>query len=120
MKSVFDQWLEAKALLDNVKKLERELRDEIVAKYFDTEHTGTQKTSAEGCNLKVTIPKNFTVDQSIPYDVVRESGGAIKHKFQVSAKEFDALAIDKITELSDWVTLKPGAPSLTITPIEEE
>jgi len=100
--------------LQQVKAKEMALRKELAAYFLKSRHVGTHNFSEEGYAVKA-IKKNVT---SLDSDT-NEERGCINFQPKLVMKEYKRLAEDEREYLDMCIMVKPGAPGLIVTKIED-
>jgi len=109
--------------LQQVKAKEMALRKELAAYFLKSRHVGTHNFSEEGYAVKA-IKKNVTSLDSdmlsqMYDDFSNEERGCINFQPKLVMKEYKRLAEDEREYLDMCIMVKPGAPGLIVTKIED-
>ena len=114
---LIEDWIETKRILDESKKKELDLRNQIMQKYNNRILEGIEKHKEGSYNIKITRKITRSLDEaelnSIFSSLSDEEKAAIKYKPSLVAKEFKLLKGDE--KLFDVITIKPALASLEIT-----
>jgi hypothetical protein len=116
---LFANWSHAKKQLDHFKKLELELREQIIAAFPGD--LGTNHTETEG--YKVTVVRGVTrsVDEAelniLWQQLTDEEKRCISYKPTLDARAFDKLP--EGNSLSRAVSIKPSLPTVKLELLEE-
>lgn len=116
-------WYQVSEQLREIKKQELALRKQVVEEYFPELEEGANVCEIEGdATLTATLPYNYSVDQDT-LDEGLEHVPATKRDKLITWKPSMSLAVyRKLTKkarnafTAECVTVKPGTPSLKITP----
>ena len=117
MISLLDEYLVAKAGLDKFKKEELKLRNELLQYSFgDNPGFGTHNSHiGDGYLVKGTYGKNVSVSDRIITDLstlTDRERECIRLSAKLLLSKYDEL--EDTSRLDEYITIKPGQPSLTI------
>lgn len=110
----------------DLQKQEKELRASILEECFGTDNVGTKKTQVENVMVTGTYGLTYKMDQSnieeaLMTDTISdEAAEAVRTKYELDKKKYDALDEDVAAELDDYMTITPSLPSIKIKYIEED
>lgn len=124
------QWRRVKADASNYAKLERELRNSVIARAFPDTKRGTSTLDLEGCKLVATFPESYKLDQQLingVLDTIDNLGeraklrveGLVKFKAELAVGAYKTLGTsldetDKVIKktIDKILTVTPGQPQL--------
>jgi hypothetical protein len=118
------RWERAKSALDAAKKLERELREEIVAEHFQQNSTGTHHfDTPDGRDLVCVKKLNYRMDKATTAQAQTEiaaiignelAGRLVNWKPDLSLKEYGQLPDAARTIIDRALTITPATPTLEL------
>ncbi len=118
------KYIEAKAGLDKFKKLEKDLRIELLEELFPDTVEGTVSTELDGCEIKGTFKLSHKLSQA-DYEEEAEHFSdaemdcvAIKASLKMGA--YNKLEPSERENIDACITVSPAMPTITIKQIEEE
>lgn len=107
------EWLQTKAELDEIKKRELVLRNQLIERFFPNGLTdGTNKVDDSGLKVKAVMQPSYKVDPAIPAELVALS--AVRTKYELSMRDYKALDPENRKALDYFVEKRPSQPQLTI------
>jgi hypothetical protein len=122
MNSIYQQWLNAKAIEAIAIKTRRDIEDAMVAELDVPAHLdGTMKREVAGFAVKVEGRINRKVDadklQAIAaeYGLTEHLSSLFRWKPEIALTAWKAASPTITTPLSDAITATPGRPSFSIT-----
>ena len=118
------KWEKVNSRLRCYKAIEKELRAEIVKHIIEDEAQSGTFTKVISCkSVKVRNSINYKIDAT-GYDEAKDSLSeeelnCVKIGYSLDMKKYNALAPEQRGRLDDFVTSKPGAPTVDIKDIAE-
>lgn len=125
MERTIKRWLEVKTEMDNLKKVELDLRKKILDSAFGEPGIGTHKRFIEGYDIKGSYGVTTSLDQegiktAMECDLLTEEQyECVRIKFELDKRKYDVLDESELKGLDMYITQKPSLPSLSITQAEE-
>lgn len=105
---------------------ERKLRADILQECFGEGTIGSVKTQVENVIVTGTYGLTYSfnqaeIEEALECDALSaDAQEAIRVKFDVDKKKYDALDDDASAELDDYIIVKPSLPSIKIKFIQDE
>lgn len=116
------EWREHTRKIKIMQAEEHEMRQAIAAALFEKKK-GTQKVLLGDLEVKQTLLERWSVDPAIREvaDALSyEAKSAVTWKPSLSLGAYNKLAKDKKAELAPYLTMKYGAPSISVYDLEPE
>lgn len=108
---VYRAWLHLKQHLNECKKKELQLRNDIIKHLFNNHTSGTQHLDIDGYKITVRASETVSIDKGkenyIPAELLRVTYG-------VDKSVYNKLGADKRKALAPYLTVKPAQPQLEI------
>ena len=120
MKTLLDQWWEAKEIASSWAKKERDLREEVVRQFFgltDSEGQVTKTIDIDGrsCKLVCTKVINRTFEKDFDTATAEALGLIAPTKPRVNVRAFKALKGNERQAAEGMIVERPGLPTLKVT-----
>lgn len=119
------EYLEAKENLKHFKKLENELRLDLIDAMFPGAGVGTLNAANGDYMVKGTFKNNTTLDAK-EFEALMQSGSlsgdeleCVVFKPSLVMKIYNELPEDQRETLDSCITVKPALPSIDVKPLEE-
>jgi hypothetical protein len=122
-------WDKEKAMLNVSKKVEKELRDEILSLAFTQRTTGTNKHQlGQGYFLKATFPLSYsvsevdkeTIDAKLSLLPTEIAAQLITWKPSLNKKVYDILNEEQKNLISDLIVIRPSSETLELVKPKKE
>ena len=115
------QYMEAKKSLDHYKKLEADLRIQLVDRCFGMDNLGTLNTTEGDFAIKAVFKQNIRLDEAEYLDMMDDMSDAevmcVKMKPTLIVGNYNK--VDDTPMLDQCLTITPGMPTLTIQEIDD-
>lgn len=120
---LLSSYLDAKAQLDHFKKLESELRIELLERCFGPDNpAGTVNTTVGNYAVKGTFKMNIRLSEEEFYDIQDDLTDAeamcVRMKPTLVLGDYNKL--DNTSKLDECLTVSPGMPSVSIKEIKDD
>ncbi len=110
------KYMDAKAKLDRYKKLENELRLELISQYFPTASEGTHNVMVDNLKIKGRFGFNYNINEKAfwenTYKLTTAELEAVKLKPTLSISAYKKL--EEHSNLDEILTVTPAMPSIEI------
>lgn len=118
-------WREAKSALDEYKKLEMKYRQQLVDSLLEADIQEGSKTFDIGWGYKLTAKRslNYSIDKDADIKYLEAWSLSDGKKLLTYVPKLSESVYKKITELGgsiDYITTKPGAPTLELIEPKEK
>lgn len=119
-------WYKKKQELDQAKKEERQLRDQLFEAYFPEPEYGTNKCDIPGdAELVVDYPLNLSIDESaletaLEHVPKTKRDKVVRWKPSLAKTVYNTLSKKAREGFDECVIAKPGSPSVSIRMKPEE
>ena len=124
MKSLLEQYIEAKEGLTKFKKLESELRIELLSELFPNTVEGTMNTIDGDYAVKGGFSLNHSLNrkslESIYDDLTEDEKGCIDFKPGLKLSAYKSLGSENRKLLDDCVSVSNSMPTITIKLLDGE
>lgn len=121
MKSIYQEWLEAKAAESRARAERQEIEDSLIEAWgVPATETGVKSFEEDGYKVKVTFRQNQTVDVAGLKELAIEAGlvehldALFRWKAEINKKNWKAAAATITGPLAGAITTKPGRPSFAV------
>lgn len=124
--SLYQEWLYVKQQERNAQQRRREIEDLIGEQLGVTESESSQTIEDGGFQVKITCRVNRTVNGDLLQEIASENGltehlaTLFRWKPEINKKAWEAADGGVTAPLLDAITAKPGRPSFSIEPIENQ
>lgn len=123
MSNLIERYNDAKSKLAQFKKLENQIRLEVIDQYFPKAIEGTHNQELTGYEIKATFKMNHKFDakalEKIVEDLSEEEFACINYKPSLKLAEYKKLSDSERELLDETIITTPALPSIKITAIEE-
>lgn len=125
--SLYHQWIEAKENERKAIEARRVIEDQLISQFEIPESLdGTKSLKAEGYTVKVTGRLNQKVDSEMAQELAAEAGisehlsALFRWKPEINMTAWKSADATITAALAPAITIKPGRPSFSIQPINQE
>jgi hypothetical protein len=122
--SLLSRYIDAKSNLDHFKKLEAELRIQMLEEVFPSASAGTHNFEMEGYKIKGVFKNNTRIDlkhfKSIEGELSAEELDCIRFKPELDMRKYNATSEDERSLLDEAVVVSPAMPTISIDLLEQE
>lgn len=122
---LYQEWLYVKQQERSAQERRREIEDLLGEQLGITGTEGNQAIESEGFQVKITCRVNRTINADLLQEIAAENGltehlGTLfRWKPDINKKAWEATDEGITAPLLDAITAKPGRPSFSIEPIDD-
>ena len=121
---LIDKYIDAKQNLDMYKKLESELRIELLGELFQNNTVeGTEATEIDGYKVKGSFSLNFKLDgkalEEAFDDLSEVEQACISFKPSLNKSVYKSIEDSEREELDEYITVSSAMPTIKIERLEE-